>query len=175
MDTITMLRQQIQDARELMEATMADVTPELAGWLPEGKALPIAAHYAHTLVSEDMGLHGLVLGTAPLAVAGWEGKTGFAAPPGFGPGQSWEQWARETRFDLTAMREYAAAVYAATDECLAGLTDEALAGTVDLRPVGFDERSLAWFLTTGWATNVHLHSGEISCLKGLRGLKGYPM
>jgi hypothetical protein len=174
MDAVSLLRDQIGDARGLFEATLADVTAEQAGWLPAGRALPIAAHLAHVLASQDMALHGLLERTAPLVASTWAGRAGFAEPPPFGPGQSWDGWARGTRFDLAALRGYGAAVYAATDDLLERLDEAALARSLDLSALGLGERSVAWLLTTGWVTNVDLHCGEISCIKGLLGARGYP-
>ena len=117
MDAVSLLRDQIVDARGLFEATLADVTPEQAGWLPAGRALPIAAHLAHVLASQDVALHGLLAGTAPLVATTWAGRAGFAEPPPFGPGQSWDGWARATRFDLAALRAYGARRRPASHRC----------------------------------------------------------
>jgi hypothetical protein len=175
MTMLSLLREQIVDARAFFEATLADVSAEQAEWQPAGLALPIAAHVAHVLASEDMALHGLLEGVAPLAATEWNGRTGFATMPPFGTGHSWAAWARETRFDLAALRQYGAAVYAATDDSLARLIEDALARSLDLSGMGLGSKSVAWLFTTGWVTNVNLHCGEISCIKGLLGARGYPM
>ena len=174
MSTVSLLREQIVDARAFFEATLADVTAEQAGWLPAGRALPIAAHVAHVLTSEDMALHGLLEGRPPLATTSWAGRSGFASPPPFGPGQSWDGWARETQFDLAALRGYGAAIYAATDQLLERLDADDVARSLDLSAMGLGTKSVSWLLTTGWVTNVNLHCGEISCIKGLLGSRGYP-
>jgi len=82
MTTVSLLREQIVDARGFFEATLDDVTAEQAGWPPAGQALPIAAHVAHVLASQDMALHGLLEGSAPLAATSWAGRAGFATPVG---------------------------------------------------------------------------------------------
>lgn len=174
MDAASLVREQVVEARQFFEATCADVTPEQAAWLPEGKALPIAAHVGHVLTSQDMALHGLVEGTPPLVATSWAGRAGFGELPPFGPGQSWEAWARATAFDLGALRAYGAAVYAATDGFLERLDDAAVARQLDLSALGLGRRSVAWLMTTGWVTNVYLHCGEVSCIKGLLGARGYP-
>jgi hypothetical protein len=174
LNAVTLLRDQIVDARGFFEATVADVTAEQAGWVPAGRALPIAAHLAHVLTSQDVALHGLLEGKPPLVAGAWAGRAGFAEMPPFGPGKSWEDWARASAFDVAALRGYGAAVYAATDGLLERLDDVALAGSLDLSALGLGQRSVAWLLTTGWVTNVHLHCGEISCIKGLLGARGYP-
>lgn len=174
MNALPLLREQIGEARGFLEATMADVNTEQARWKPGGKALPINAQYAHILTNMDIGLHGLLKGSAPLAATSWAGKTGFSELPPFGPGQLWDKWAQETPFDLAALRQYAQAIYAVTDEYLGALTEEGLDHTLDLSGMGLGQRTVAWFLSTGWVTNVNLHCGEISCVKGLQGAQGYP-
>ena len=175
MNAVSLLRDQAIDARALFEATLADVTEDQAGWLPAGRALPIAAHVAHVLTSQDVALHGLLDGSPPLVATTWAGRAGFAEAPPFGPGRSWEDWARGTRFELSALRRYGTAVYAATDARLERLDEATLARPLDLSALGLGERSAAWLLATGWVTNVQLHCGEISCIKGLLGARGYPV
>ena len=121
-----------------------------------------------------MALYGLIEGSAPLATTRWTGRTGFATAPPVGPGQSSAEWARDTQFDLAALRQYGAAVYAATDLVLDRLGEATLARSLDLSAMGIGARSVAWLLTTGWVTNVKLRCGEISCIKGLLGARGYP-
>ena len=174
MSTVDFLRDQILSTREFLEATMADVTPNQAHWNAQGRALPIAGQYAHIIVSMDGALHGLLQGQPPLAATSWAGKAGFSSIPPLGPGLSWEQWAAGP-FDLTALRAYAEAVYAATDAYLASLSPEDLSRSLDLSSMGLGERSVGWMLTTGWIVNANMHCGEISCIKGLQGAQGYPM
>jgi hypothetical protein len=75
------------------------------------------------------------------------------------------------KVDLSALHAYAQAVFAATDEYLASLNDEALDRSMDLGSLG--QFTLGSFLTTMLA-NVNWHTGEIACLKGFQGAKGYP-
>jgi hypothetical protein len=49
---ISLLREQLQDARQLLEGTMADVTQREAQWFPPGLANPLGATYAHIVISE---------------------------------------------------------------------------------------------------------------------------
>jgi len=171
---VSLLRQQIRDSRQFLEDTVRDVTPEQASRIPEGKALPIAAHYAHLIVGQDLPLHGMLLGRAPLIASSWAGRAGFAGgPPPFGPNAPWGEWARTTKFDLSALRQYAEAVYAASEEYLAALDDEGVNRPVDLSAVGGGMQTVGWLLTAAFIVNVNMHCGEISCLKGLEGYKGY--
>ena len=73
--------------------------------------------------------------------------------------------------DLPVFHEYALAVFAATDDYLASLTDEDL--LVEKEFGGAGPQTVAWALNT-ILLNTYSHTGEIACLKGLRGMKGYP-
>ena len=64
-------------------------------------------------------------------------------------------------------------VYAATDEYLASLSDDDLNRSLNLAGLGVGQQTLGWLLTLMLA-NVNWHTGEIACLKGLQGAKGYP-
>lgn len=173
MNRIDFFRQQVRDSRDFLEGTVQDVTPEQALWTPLGRAMPIAGHYAHVVAAQDMGLHAFVLGTPPLAVGAWAGRTGMQElPPPFG--HAWDGWARQA-FEIESLRNYAAAVYAANDTALASLAESDLDRVVDLTAAGFGEQTLAFVLVNGWVTNVNLHCGEISNLKGLQEAKGYPV
>jgi hypothetical protein len=174
MNAVSLLREYVQEARGFFEETLKDATPEQAKWQPSGKAMPIAAQYAHVIVSQDMGLYGMLKGAPPLVATSWAGKTGLTEPPPIGPGAPLDEWARRVQIDLPTLRQYAQAVYAATDEYLVSLTDDDLDRPLDLSAVGLGQQTVAYVLNAGWIANPHLHCGEVSCLKGLQGAKGYP-
>ena len=69
------------------------------------------------------------------------------------------------------MREYTAAVFAGIDDLLAGMEDADLEREVDY---GFGKYSAGWGFNI-MLLNTFSHTGEIAVLKGLQGLKGYPM
>ncbi|NIS60198.1 MAG: hypothetical protein GTO13_05695 [Proteobacteria bacterium] len=176
---ISLLREELKAAHGLLEATVGNVTTEEAHWSPPGKASPLVANYAHVVIGEDATVNGMIKGRAPLFAGDWAGKTGFSEPP---PGPDpdapgfpdWSDWGRRVKVDLSAMRKYAEAVYAATDEFLASLTDDDLNLPVDLSALGIGERTLGYLLINGILGNAFTHCGEISCLKGLQGKRGYP-
>ena len=172
MDGVELLRQQFQLARRAFEGTLADVTPEQAHWQPPGMALPIVAHCGHVLAGQDTIVNALLKGGAPLAATSWEGRTGLSELPP--RGQAWDEWGRNVRADLPALREYLRAILDGTEAYLGsvGAEDldrmvEPLVSRMGPQPVGF--------MLSLMIANMHLHAGEISCLKGLQGAKGYPM
>ena len=138
MDVKTLLREQFKSAHNLLEGTMQAVTEEQAHWTPPGKAIPVGATYAHVILSEDMMLNGMVKRGAPLFATTFAGKTGLGEnpPP---PDQPWDEWSRSVKIDLGALRAYAKAVYAATDEYIGSATDDELARELDLSGFGMGE------------------------------------
>lgn len=174
MQTIELDGKLLRSAHEFLEGTMADVTAEQLAWDPPGRAFSIAANYAHVLTSEDLGIQGLLKRAEPLILTTWKGRAGMSEAPPMGPGGDLKDWSRRAEIDLPALRAYGRAVSAATDDYLAGLTPEALGKTVDLSAFGFGQQPM-FFVLNALLANVSLHCGEISCLKGIQGLKGYPV
>ena len=177
MDAITLMRQQMDSAHYSMEGTVADVTPEQAHWQPAGRANPVGASYAHAITGEDLVINGMLRQSAPMFASNWAGKTGLSEPMPGRIGPSWDDyaaWTRRVRVDLPALRSYAQAVYANTDAYLATLSPEDLDRPMDMSSLGLGEVNLAWVLSNLVMGHVHDLMGEISCLKGLQGAKGYP-
>ena len=85
----------------------------------------------------------------------------------------WNEWAGRVQVDVEALHSYAQAVYQATDGYVASLSDEDLDRPLDLSAIGFGQQTLGFMLSI-LVFNVHTHTGEIACLKGLRGAQGYP-
>jgi hypothetical protein len=172
MDTIALLRSGMKTAHEWLEATMADVTPEMAQWAPPGTAHPIGSRYAHVVVGED-NLVAMVKGGAPLHTGAWQGRTGIAGDPQAAYASTLE-WAQTVKIDLAALRGYAQAVYANTDEFLATLKPENLETQVDLSQFGMGVWQLDAFLLSLVLGHARDIMGEISAVKGVQGAKGYP-
>jgi uncharacterized damage-inducible protein DinB len=149
---------------------MQGVTPGQAHWQAPGRSAPIGAHYAHHIISVDYLWNGLV-GGVPQGASSFAGKTGLSEP--YPMEGDWGEWARSVQIDLEALRQYAQAVYAAFDAQLSALTDEELATPVDLTAMGLGEQTYGSLLTI---LLIHgaAHTGEISVIKGLQGLQGYP-
>jgi hypothetical protein len=173
LDAIAAFRGLFETAHGFLEGTMADVTVEQVRWVPPGTASTIGANYVHVLASEDLTIQGLLRGSAPLASSDWAGRMGVSEPPPMGPGHDLRAWGTRAMLDLETLRPYAQAVYAATDAYLASLAPEDLGRTFDLSQFGFGQQPMT-FLLTNLLLNCALHSGEISCLKGMQGAKGYP-
>ena len=174
MNAIELYRHLLRSAHEFLEGTFADVTPEQLAWDPPGKAASIGANYAHVAVSEDLAIQGVLRGKDLLARTAWAGRMGVSELPPMGPGGDLKDWGGRATLELGSLRRYAEAVYEATDEYLASLTAEDLRRPLDLSPYGFGQQSVL-FILTALVANASMHTGEISCLKGVTGAKGYPV
>jgi hypothetical protein len=98
---------------------------------------------------------------------GWAEKIGLDMPQG-GLEPDWTP-----SMDLGLFRQYAKAVYEATDEYLANVSDADFQKIVD---AGFAPPMPAEsFVATMLIWHVATHQGEISAIKGVRGLNGLVM
>lgn len=170
MDAAKVYQAQAQFGHFVYDGTTADVTPEVAHWQPGGTASSVGAAMAHAVFAEDNIIHGMLQGKAPVAMTSFAGKTGISDPQMFNT----PEWMKSVRLDLPAFREYTKAVFAATDQYLAGLTDAELNRKIDLTNAGLGRQSVAWCLDGLVIGHLHNYSGEISAIKGAQGLKGYP-
>ncbi|MDZ7726827.1 MAG: DinB family protein [Dehalococcoidia bacterium] len=165
MDARDLLRRQFGFAHQLLEQTLDDVTPVSAAARQEGSTIgSIASIYGHAVAAEDAFVAGATEnGMTVLQAGDWSDRTGI---PVARPFQD-DEWARLT-VDLAAMREYARAVYEATDQFLATAPDEVIFREVDgpgRKVMLFPEVAL---------THTAQHWGEIAALKGIQGMKGLP-
>ena len=181
MSTSRMLRDQLRQAHQFLDSAVADITADQLQWQPAGMANPLGATYAHVLFGEDAFV-AMLGGTPALFADGWVGRTGVTplpplSPPGsFVPlDQNWHEWGRQVRVDLPALRTYGQAVQQVADDYLASLSDRDLDEQIDLSAAGFGIQPLAWLLSSGLVAHVLSHWGEIVCLKGLQGERGFPV
>ena len=171
MHATVLLREQIQQAHAFLEATMEGVTPEQAHWTPPGVANPLAATYVHAIVSEDLAINLVLKGDAPLYATAWAEKTGISEIQPL----TTAEWAHRVRIDLPTTYSYAQAVHSATDAYLATLTDEDLTRVLDLTSFGLGQMTIGALLNRMVLGHIDNMTGEVSVLKGLQGVKGYPI
>jgi len=179
MEATELLREQVKQVHHYVEEIMSDVTPQQAHWHPSGTVVnSLGGNYAHNIVAEDLVINAILKGGAPLFASSWAGKTGMSTLPPLPtpetPGlPSWQEWSTQVDIDLNALRSYAQATYAATEEYLASLSDEQLHQTVDLSGIGLGIPTVQWILSGVIVGHAYSHAGEIACLKGLQGIQGY--
>lgn len=172
------VRLSLSDAHETFEATMNGVDDKVAHFQPGGRAQSVAASYIHAVVSEDMLLTMFVTKAKPLYDGGWAKKMGLNVPhPPMD--QNWEknyqEWVKKVKVDLPKFKEYAQAVYKQSDEYLATLTDRDLVDhKLDLSMMQLGEWPLGRFIIRFLISHIDQMCGEISAVKGVQNLKGYP-
>lgn len=166
MNAIELLRGQFKAVHQFLDMTIADCTPAAATRRDEGWNIkPIASIYAHIAASEDFMVNTFVRGVEPLLMRdGWGEKLGI-------PGNPTLNNLDDFSAPLSAVREYAAAVFKATDEYLSQAEESELEREIDT-PIG--KMPAITFLANITATHCPGHMGEIAALKGVQGLKGLP-
>lgn len=170
MNTLELLQINLHVAHDSFARTAADLTQEMCDWLPPGEAHPIGERYAHTVAAEDWLVNGMSRGQAPWFSSSWKGKTGFDQ---INLGATSAE-AKAMRVVLPQLHEYARAVFADTEAYLKSLDEREIQRVYDMSSVGYGRvPAPVW-----WSSFIigHLHDvmGEISCLKGCQGFKGYP-
>ena len=170
MDAISFLRMDADAAHWVFNGTTADVTAESMHWGPMGNSSTVASAMAHVVFAEDNVVHGMLQGKPPLAQTTFADKTGISELSFYNK----PEWVKSVRLDLPKFREYASAVFAATDQYIASLSESDLDRELDLTSVGMGKVNLGWALAVIVIGHMHDLTGEISALKGVQGLKGYP-
>lgn len=172
---LQLLKDQLKSARETFEGTAVDLKTEDLHKSSGPMAFPLGATYAHLIFSEDAIVQGMLQGKPALSQESWKDKTGanLAFPA---MDENWEvnnrDWSNNVQIDLAQMREYAKAVYEATDTYINSLKDEDLDKEVDLGAWG--KKTIAEMIYSFLIAHTNQLSGELSALKGVHGSKGYP-
>jgi len=168
------LLNQLKSVHSTLEGTMDGVTDEVAQFQPEGTANPIAGTYAHLVFSEDLFVSNFLKKTSPLCESTFKDNTGASELHPMEWQTAYPKWLREVKVDVKKFREYAKAVYAMSEEYINSLSDEDLDKELDMSSFGMGMMKTSAFIAD--IINGHAFSitGEISVLKGIQGLKGYP-
>lgn len=168
-NTITFIRSQLKLAHDWLGGTMQGVTNETAVWVPTGKPNPIGAQFGHVVTTEDF-LTNSFRNQPPLMATTYAGKTGLSELP---PPGDWSGWAHGVKVDVDAVKTYAQAIWDNTDVMLATMSDDDLNKPFDLSMIGMGMQTVATVINL-IVLNNYVHMGEISALKGLQGMQGYP-
>jgi len=153
-----LLRRQFGLVHGLLDRAIEGCTAEAIHRRPPGVAAPASACFAQGLLSEDLGVNGVLAERSPLALSTWFGRTGLSEVPPLLQPADWRVWACRVRVDLTGVWPYARAVYASTDAYIAALPDDAL-------DVGRGEMPAC--LLSALLLTLSMRRGEIACLLAL--------
>lgn len=165
---------QLQAAHAALEDTMEGVTDEVAHFMPPGTANPIAGTYAHVVFSEDLFIHSFLKKDQPLMETTFKDKTGASEVQPSDWVNAYPIWLRAVKIDVKKFREYAKAVYADSEAYVSTLTDADLEKDVDMSAFGMAPKKVYDFIANLISGHAYPIMGEISVLKGIQGLKGYP-
>jgi DinB superfamily len=168
------LVEQLKAVHDALEQTMEGVTDEVAQFMPPEKANPIAGTYAHLVFSEDLFLHNFLTKTQPLLETTFKEKTGASETHPMEWQVAYPKWLKEVKVDVVQFRTYAKAVFAESEEYVATLTDEDLEKDVDMSAFGMGDKKVYDFIANLISGHAYSIMGEVSVLKGIQGLKGYP-
>lgn len=174
MDAIALIRLQLEQAHQWLEATLGEPTDEQLHAPPPGQAQSIGAAYVHAVVTEDLIVNGWLRGSDPLYASVWAGKNGLSEPMPL-PGPDWPRyfdWSRSVRIDLPLFKRYAEAVQRDASSYLYFIEAADLDNEIEMP--GFGKQSLGWVLSVLLLGHLQNLTGELSAAKGLVGLKGYP-
>ena len=168
-NAVNLLRSQYEQMKGWLEGTMAGISDDLAHDDPSGLVSPIGAQAAHVVTGMDFFLVSLAIGKDALLMSSFADKSGISEPPPMGG--DWTKWGTNVKVDLSALHSYANAVFAEIDSYLGSITDEDLQEKKDFGGAG--EQTIEWAFNI-IMLNTYSHVGEISAIKGMNGLKGYP-
>jgi hypothetical protein len=172
--TSLVLANQLKAAHTALEQTMEGVTEEVAHFMPPGKANPIAGTYAHLVFSEDLFIHNFLKKTEPLMKTTFKNKTGASELHPMDWEVAYPKWLKEVKLDIKKFRIYTKAVFAESEEYVASLSDADLEKDVDMSSFGMGSKKAHEFIANLITGHAYPIMGEISVLKGIQGLKGYP-
>jgi hypothetical protein len=164
---VDVIRSNARDAYEWLETIVGDVTPEQAAWRPPGTANTIASTYAHIVINTDVDLMRHFHKREPLfARDGWVTRLALSE-------QAPDDWETYHDIDWPLLHEYGQEVHRQMLQLVDALTQDELDRKFQMMPVELGIWSGMDVYNLHSGRNVWMHGGEIACLKGLQGRKGY--
>ena len=153
------------DAHRMGDIAMEELTPKVAHFEAGGTANSIAQLLAHMTMGEDHAVNGILKGgTRIFDTGGWSAKTGI--PDGRGA-----VWQKDWQLNIDGFTAYRDAVKRSSISYF----ETPAASDLDREVEAFGAPRKASNVVQIFVINHLLgHSGEISALKGIQGLKGLP-
>jgi hypothetical protein len=170
MEALAFLRQETRSAWDWLETTVSDVTEEQANWWPPGIANSIGATYLHVVINPDVEINRLPYDRVPIIERDWHGDVGQSVS--YDP-ERFDQWDRGGSVQWERLHEYGRAVHEWLARSLDDLSADDLERPVDMSRSGLGTWMGRDLLVLHGFRHIYLHGGEIACLKGLQGAKGY--
>ncbi len=167
MNSIAAIKETLNLVHEYLEAAIQDTDAEVIGRkLPGATIGTIGEIYGHAISAEDWAIQEMIRGTDQMLTSdGWGDRLGIDASA------KEPDWLTVAQTNMSTLKEYAQAVFKATDEYLSSLSDADLDREVDFFG---RQKSVGWVLADTVLVHLPFHAGEIASLKGVMGLKGLP-
>jgi uncharacterized damage-inducible protein DinB len=167
MELIDFIRAQCGSAIEMLERSLEDLDDEIVRWEPGGNANTIGQILAHVISGQDLLIAEKLEATETLHRSGWAEKTGI-------PLDRTQIWVKDAwQLNLDGFRGYEAAVLDQSRRYLEAMTPADLEREVAW--IRGPEQPVSRLFQVIFINHALGHSGEISALKGIRGLKGLPI
>jgi hypothetical protein len=157
--------------RYVLEGTMEGVDDELANRRQDGTANSIGSTYAHVVLSEDHIVNRMIRGETPLSEDSWAGRTGVDRPMPWSSVDALRDWYGSVQVDVNLCRQYAAAVHESVLRFISDADGEELGREIEIFGMSMPVATAFEIFVIGHANSI---GGELSALKGVAGLKGYP-
>ena len=166
MDERQLLIEELTDGHRMVGAALSDLSSEVAEWQPGGTANSIASLLAHTIVGEDRVVNQMFGAGELLFQSGdWAAKTGI-------PAENSEIWQPGWSLNIEAFDAYRGEVQQSMDAFMADLDP----ATLDDEIEAFGSpRRRGWMLRVEVSNHILSHLGEVSTLRGMKGLAGLPI
>jgi uncharacterized damage-inducible protein DinB len=167
MELIDFIRAQCGSALDMLSRSLQDLDEEIVHWEPGGNANTIGQLLAHVITGQDLLIGEKLKGGTTLFSQGWAEKTGIPLDRTL----IWEKTA--WHLDLDAFRAY----YEAVDAQSRGYIDSITPAELE-RQVAWirgPEQPITRLFQVIFINHALGHAGEISALKGIRGLQGLPI
>ena len=167
MEAAGVFRLEVSHAYAWLESIVKDVTPEQVAWSPPGTANSIAVNYAHIVVNTDVDVTRYFHGKTPLVEAdGWIERLGLNP-------KKLDDMDATIGIDWTLLHEYGLLVAKQIQEQADALTQAELDRSFQMIPESLGIWKGYDIYTLHGGRHVWMHGGEIACIKGLQGLRGY--
>lgn len=167
MELIDFIRAQCGSALDMIKLSLEDLDDEILQWEPGGTANRIEQILAHVVSGQDLLIGDKLKGGTTLHASGWAEKTGI-------PTDRTQIWVKDAwRLNLEGFKQYHAAVDAQSRGYLDSMTPADLEREVAW--IRGPEQPVARLFQVIFINHALGHCGEMSALKGIRGLKGLPI
>lgn len=173
MDAVKLLQTQFDIMHQTMMGTADGINEETSHFQPGGRAGSIAANLVHAVLIEDLLLNSFITGGTPLAYGEWAGRTGASELPDMQGGDN-SGWDQRVTLDLELGQQYAEAVFNQSNTYLASISADDLDRTCDMTAFGMSATEPISTMLSIILVNSAWHTGEVSTIKGIQGLQGYP-